>query len=476
MRREALRTMAKTEQQVTVAVNPKYNEMIRLDPRLMRELVRCATDFRHFLRYWNFVNQETGEVQILGEDLWPGQEEFVQTMKDNKKIYALKARKLGYTTLGIAFSGWTARFGPTNARVHVFSRREDAAQQIVRHVKFGLQRLPEWMALPMKPRNGKIEIIAGEHDLRIVQAYPADEETAVEETANHAHVDEWARMGNPKQVYQAIEPTMAGTAHIITTGRGPQNYSGQFWLKSMAGDTPFKSFFTNALARKGRDEAWLEAKKRGMDEISFRQEYAMTWEDALFAGGDFQFKRSDLDICSRGIGWQAAELGHDYSIAWDIGRHYDAAVGIVIDKTVVPRQVVDYVRLRGKPYPYIQKQIERQWAQYGGGSRSTLLVEKNGPGEAVLENLDLPERLIENAKFQTSQSSKARIINGLTVAFEHHELHYNKDQWPALDVELRGYQIPDDDVTQDSVMALAIADDGSRGPSGRGRVRRLIRF
>jgi hypothetical protein len=202
----------------------------------------------------------------------------------------------------------------------------------------------------------------------------------------------------------------------------------------------------------------------------------MTWEDALFAGGDFQFKRSDLDRCCNGPGYQAAEYGHDYSIGWDIGRHHDAAVGVVIDKTVTPRQVVDYVRLRGRPYPYIQKRIEKHWAEYGGGSRSTLRVEKNGPGEAVLENLDLPERLIEQAKFNTGMASKARIISGLTVAIEHHEIEYNAEQWPQLDAELRGYQIPDDDVTQDSVMALAIADDGSRGPSGRGRIRRIVKW
>lgn len=463
-------------EQLTIPLHPRHGSKVHEDPRLAKELYLAATDFRHFLRYWNFVNQETGKVQILGQDLWEGQEEFIRCMKEKPKVYALKARKLGYTTLGIAYDGWVARFGPTNARVHCFSRREEAANQILNHIYFGLQRLPPWMQLPMRKKSSIIVINGGPDDTRIVQAYPANEETAVEETANHAHVDEWARMGNPRKVYQAIEPTMAGTAHIITTGLGPTNYSGIFWLKSMSGDTPFFPFFTGALSRQGRDPTWLESKRRSMDEMSFRQEYAMSWEDALYGGGTFQFKRSDLDRCCNGTGWQAPEWGHDYSIAWDIGRHHDAAVGIVIDKSVVPRQVVDYVRLRSKPFPFIQAEIERHWELYGGTGKCTLKVEKNGPGEAVLENLDLPERLIEEAKFHTGQASKARIINGLTVAIEHHELHYNKEQWPQLDAELRGYQIPDDDVTQDSVMALAIADDGSRGPSKRGKGRRIIRW
>lgn len=196
----------------------------------------------------------------------------------------------------------------------------------------------------------------------------------------------------------------------------------------------------------------------------------MTWEDALFGGGLFQFDRAHLDVVCHGHGPEAAEVGHKYSIGWDIGRHHDAAVGTVVDMSVRPYQVVAYERHRGVPYPVLQKRIENQWHEYGG-SGSRLLVEKNGPGEAVLENLDLPQRVVEESGFSTTKPSKAKIIENLTVLIQNHGLHYSQRHWPQLDTELRGYQIPDDAVIQDSVMALAIACSESYGAETRGKAK-----
>lgn len=460
--------------ELTIPVDPKYFKTVHADQQKVRTLVACATNFREFLRYWNFVNGETGQVEKLGDGLWEGQEEFVKCMASRDFIFALKARKLGFTTLGCAFDAWVIRFRDVNGRAHLFSRREKAAQQLLKNVAFGLKRLPDWMQLPMKTTTTELELYAGPNDTRRAVAYPADEDTAVEDTATHGHVDEWARMGNPERVWQAIEPSMAKTCHIITTGMGPNNYPAQFWRMSMAGDTKCVAFFVGALTRKGRDAEWLAEKKKGMTDTAFHQEYATTWEDALYGGGEFTFGREHLDLCCRGIGAEVAEFGHWYSVAWDIGRHKDAAVGTVIDLSCNPHQVVDYRRLRGVPYPMTQKQIELQWAEYGQHPRSRLQVEKNGPGEAVLENLDLPEKVVEDAKFSTTVPSKARIISNLEIAFQKASLHYSAVTWPQLDSELRGYQVPDDNCIQDSVMSLAIGYDEVHGAPKKGKAHRIV--
>lgn len=374
------------------------------------------------------------------------------------------------TTLATAYDAWVIRFRDINGRAHLFSRREAAAKDLLKGVKFGLERLPDWMQLPMKGTTSELEMYAGPDDTRRAVAYPADEDTAVEATASHGHVDEWARMGNPERVWQAIEPSMAGTCHIITTGMGPENYTAKFWRLSLSGDTRFKAFFTNALSREGRDEEWLVAKRKGMTETQFRQEYAMRWEDALFGGGKFTFARENLDLCCNGTGTESAELGHRYSIGWDIGRHADAAVGIIVDLSTSPHQVVKYTRLRNTPYPVIQRRIEQDWFEYGG-PKCRLLVEKNGPGEAVLENLELPEKVVAESGFVTTKPSKSKIISNLEIAFENGLLRYNAREWPQLDNELRGYQEPDKDVIQDSVMSLAIAYSESYGAARRGRAK-----
>jgi hypothetical protein len=415
--------------------------------------VRVATDFRAFLDLWQFTDQEAGENRVLGEVLWPAQEEFVRTTAEHPWVFFLKARKLGETTIACAYDAWVLRFRDRNARVHLFSRREDAARELLTAVKGGLDRLPAWLQLPVtRSTSDTYQLGAGRDDKRLAKAYPADNETAVENSCTHGHVDEWARMGNPHKVWQAIEPTMAGSCHIVTTGLGPTNYTSIYWRRCLAGDTSHHPCFVGALERPDRTNAWLKAKRRGMGEEEFRQEYPTTWQDALSGGGQFVFPSADLDHAPEDTyGLGPARPGRKYIKAWDIGRHQDAAVGIVLDVTEDVHDVVAYRRLRGVRYPEIQQQIEHLHRAYPG----ITVIEDNAAGEAVRENLDLPEHQLLG--FNTTPSSKARIIEQLKIAVQSWCIKWDAAACPQLDAEMRGYQLPDDNVEQDSVIALAIA-------------------
>ena len=208
-----------------------------------------------------------------------------------------------------------------------------------------------------------------------------------------------------------------------------------------------------------------------MDEQQFRQEYPTTWQDALFGGGEFVFKSRDLDHAPEDTyGFGPAREGRKYVKAWDIGRHQDAAVGLVLDVTEDIHDVVDYKRLRGVPYPQIQREIERMHLAYPG----ITVIEDNAAGQAVRENLDLPEHQVIG--FNTTPSSKARIIQQLKIAVQSWCIKWDADACPQLDAEMRGYQLPDDNVVQDSVIALAIALEHAPHAHRGGRVGRIIYF
>ena len=456
--------------ELTIPVHPDHIKTLQNHPDLLEELGKCATDFRFFLNYWRFKDQEHGEIKTLGHELWGGQETFCTAVVTHNKLYALKARKLGFTTIETAYDAWCGRFRDTNGRVHLFSRREDAAQGILRAVKFGMQRLPEWMRLPVVTNTAGIYALRGhEDDLRQWYAYPADQDTAVEDSCNHAHVDEWARMTNPQRVWQAIEPTMAGSCHLITTGLGPGNYSSTFWLMSMAGDTVFEPVFIPALERPDRDEAWYAQKKRGTDALALAHEYPMKWEDALSSGAEFVFTAQELDVATQDAkGPQEPQRGRRYIKSWDIGRHRDACVGIVLDVTDPIVDVVAYHRLREVSYPMIQWQIEQTHHKYPGG---ITVIEDNAAGEAVRENLNLNER--EVLGFSTNGKSKPMILTNLKRGYQHQTLRFDKHAWPQLLKEQQQYQIEDEGLIQDSVMALAIGYNQAHAMPTRGHVHEL---
>lgn len=459
---------AETEQQISLS--PEGLAHVLAYPEALGELARVAKSFREFLNYWMFLDQDTGKVRNLGESLWPAQEEFVKQAQTGDWIFFLKARQLGETTIACAYDAWVGRFrgDPTNARVHMFSKREKEAQALLTRVKFGLLRLPAWMQLPIgRDTVNDFELIGpGDDDVRRFFAYPANDDTARGETCNHAHLDEWAFMGNPSRVWQSVEPSAAGTVHFVTTGMGPANWTSQYWLRCMAGDAldrrsrPIRPCFIGALNRPDRNPAWLKAKRAGMDEDTFMKEYPMKWEDALSGGGEYVFKSPELHeagIDARGLmtyqeGRKLRKTSRKYVRAWDIGRHQDAAVGIVLDVTEDVMDVVAYVRLRGVTYPQIQQAIMEMHDEYPGGLTA---IEKNSAGEAVLENLDLPQHTLEG--FSTNGQSKPRIISQLRLTLQNQLVKWDPKTCDQLDAEMRGYQLPDDNVVQDSVIALAIA-------------------
>jgi hypothetical protein len=67
----------------------------RLGPLGMRFLRCCdpITGFREFLRVWHFLDQDTGSVKLLGEELWPGQVEYALTVIANPWTYSISSRE-----------------------------------------------------------------------------------------------------------------------------------------------------------------------------------------------------------------------------------------------------------------------------------------------------------------------------------------------------------------------------------------------
>lgn len=458
-----------------------------LTPERLESLALMASPhgFREFLNHWHFLDQDSGEDRVLGEVLWEAQEEFVATATLHWWIYYLKARQLGETTIECAFDAWVMRFRDSNARVHVFSKRDEEAVELLDRIKYGFDMMEDWLKLPVRKSTTHELIFDASHigddgeivkDRRMAKAYPADKNPSRSATCTHAHLDEWTFMGDPKRVWQAVQPSAAGTVHFVTTSEGPTNYTSDFWVKCIQGDVKDRrgnvvhACFIGALKRPDRDARWLEDMRASMDEASFNWEYPTTWEQAISAGGDLFFKTEDVKLAGIEFNPLGPPVpGRKYAKGADIGRHADAAVIIVLDVTEDVHDVVYYKRLRRTPYPIIQAELEEVHKLYKG----PLGIEKNHAGEAVIENLNIPEQEAEDAKFITSHSSKARIISQVNLGLQNGTLKWDPEACHQLTAEVKGYRIPDDKVVQDSVIALAIAEEYAAKAHTTGRVGRI---
>lgn len=282
-------------------------------PGIADERAACAdqaTGFSHFLNHWQFVNRDTGMVLRFNEaSMWPGQRNVVSAMQEHPWVLLLKAGKLGFTELECAFDGWRAIFGNPNMRVHIFSMDGTSAKNILTWVKFGLTHLPPFLRLPVEideaggDTTTSLKLHGGVDDTRTIVSYAANKNAAIDQVAQHSHVDELARMKWPEDTWSSVQSTVApgGTVHVVSRGAGDGNYMTTLYESAIAGGSAFYPHFEPFQSRprqpvnpvpEGADpnEVWYEEQlASGMPSHQLNWLAPRIPEDALKGSGEEAF-------------------------------------------------------------------------------------------------------------------------------------------------------------------------------------------
>lgn len=107
--------------------------------------------------------------------------------------------------------------------------------------------------------------------------------------------------------------------------------------------------------------------------------------------------------------------GHRYIVAWDLGRTTDFTVGIVLDITTRPWQMVSYTRLNRVAWEEIYETIGRVAERY---HCSYSVIDATGPQGDVIEE-ELTKRGIMVYGYKSSTKSlKIELINNLQTALD----------------------------------------------------------
>ena len=415
-----------------------------------------AESLAAWLEVWSFVDED-GRNATLADRLWEGQERFLTALLNDRHVVSIKSRKVGLTTLVSAHAAWTARIRDVNASVHLLSYREDAAQELLRALKRGFEGLPAFLRLPADRETSTVVAFnAGEGDRRSLKVFPATPNAAIEATASHLVLDEWAHTFDSEALWTAVEPTLStrATSALITTARTPGDFVHDYWQRSLAGETRHTAVFVSALERSDRSTAWLEQKRREEGKARCLRNYPLTADEAFTAAGEPYFDPALLQAAPNDAYEPTrARPGDRYVKAWDIGRK-DATVCVVLrapgpDEAEV-WDVVDYSRLVAQDYPAIQAAIERKHRDYPGPT----VIEANSVGMPVIQNLKITED--EVIAHTTSQASKQAMLNELELLLQQQVLKIHAHFHQLLH-ELANYRWPDTGIAQDSVMALGFA-------------------
>jgi hypothetical protein len=281
-------------------------------------------------------------------------------------------------------------------------------------------------------------------------------------------IDEAATVPRLRDTWQqVIRPTLAdcqGGAWFLSTPKG-RNFFWECWKLGQSrddggqGDPSWASWQMSTHCNPYMPTEEIDAMRRGLPEMVFQQEVNAQFIDDH--GGVFR----NIYECATAEEQTARRDGHAYVIGVDWGRTNDSTVFAVVDMTM--QALVHLDRFQGVSYPL---QIERLTALAERFRPVSIVAERNAMGGPLVELLQRDGLPLHG--FDTTNASKARIIEQLALSFERQEIAILMDD--ILTHELLAYesqvlaggayryQAPSGE-HDDTVMALALAwDDAKR--------------
>lgn len=379
-------------------------------------------------------------------DPYPYQAAFLESHRTPRRM-VLKARQLGFSQ-AIALESLYYALHEEESTILLVSRSQDLATNLLRYC---YQTYNGLRSAPGLTKENESEM--GFPNGSRIKSIPANRNTGRGFAANRVYLDEFAYAAYADDIYQSVSPAVSQGGHLVigSTPNGNANLFYELWenghdLQRLR--IPWHAcpaYYTpdeQAAGMSHEQAAWYRSERPKFTAQQWAAEY-----DCDFGGsGQAVFSAEAIDRAEQGAaGEQEPQPGRTYVSMADIGRRNDPTVINVIDATERPFQRVYHERIERIPYPVIQDRLDAVADRWPG----QLIVESNGVGDPVIENLRH-----RATPFVTSSKSKVQAIQSLVLLLENGDL---KAQWtPQERRELKGYRWDDQGLVQDCVMSLAI--------------------
>jgi hypothetical protein len=270
-------------------------------------------------------------------------------------------------------------------------------------------------------------------------------------------IDECALVRNLRELWEtAIRACLAdfrGAGWFLSTPRGMNDFKLFFDRGGDPEREDWASWQMPTSANPFIDQAEIEAAREDLTEGAFNQEFLaqfVNWEGAVFRR---------VQQCATAERRDGPEVGHEYIIGADWGRSNDYTVFTVVDTTA--RCIVDLDRSNKVDYVVQRGRLQALYAKW---KPIKIIAEANSIGQPIIEELQRSGLPVQS--FQTTNASKAAIVEGLALAFEQGSIAILND--PVLLGELQAFaaeQLPGGSLRysapggghDDTVISLALA-------------------
>jgi len=256
---------------------------------------------------------------------------------------------------------------------------------------------------------------------------------------------------------EAIRPALSdrqGKALFISTPKG-RNWFWEIYQRGLQGDEGWQSWQFPTAANPFIQASEIEAARRDLPEIIFRQEYLAEFVDDQ--GGVFRRVQEAAVLDPK-----EPQAGRQYVAGVDVASSIDFTVVSVLDAE--SKEMVYLDRFNRVDYPVLIDRLESVYHRY---NLTSMTVEANSIGRPVID--ELVKRGLAIVAFTTTSATKQAVIQALQAAFENAQIKVLNN--PVLIGELLSfeskrnasgsfsYSAPSG-MHDDCVMSLAIAWSG----------------
>ena len=350
------------------------------------EYVKCRDNPIYFIKnYINIVNVDKGLMKF---DLWPFQEELINSLVKNRFSIVKCPRQSGKSQTSLAFMLHYVLF-TDQKNVAILANKGATARELLGRLQMAYEKLPkflqqgvaEWNKGSIELENGS-RILAGSTSSSAIRGY----------SFNLIFLDEFAfvQQNMAEDFFRSVYPTISSgqtsKVIIVSTPNG-MNHFYKMWSDAQEGRSHYHAFEINWWDVPGRDKAWKKQTIENTSEEQFKQEFECEFlgsAGTLISATKLSqlaikkpiSRRDQLDV------YEDANENHVYFITVDVaeGRGQDYSTMNVIDISALPfKQVAKYRSNTVSPL-LLPSVIHKVASIYND---ATVLIESNGPGGEV---------------------------------------------------------------------------------------------
>ena len=251
----------------------RANAETEYTPEDIQELRLCMNDPIYCIKNYFFIQHpKYGKVKF---NLYPYQEELIDTVHNHRDVIVLASRQMGKTQTIAMYLLWFGMMADKDnpQTILIASKNNSHAIEIMDRIKYTYEELPMWL----KPG----VVFYNRHSIKfdngtVIKSEPTTEKTGRGLSISKLYLDELAFI-NPRiqgEMWASLAPTLStgGSFIISSTPNGDSELYASLWRGANAGLNGFKPVQIEWHQHPERDESYIQDMRGKLGDLKFRQE------------------------------------------------------------------------------------------------------------------------------------------------------------------------------------------------------------